>query len=89
LNSTLLFQPVSGNENCYKGVLISFSFEGVCQLLNTDLNKFTNKVIHIESVMGKEGKKLVDLISKSATHSEKEHILNSFFKTLLNRKKNS
>ncbi|PKQ60286.1 hypothetical protein BZG02_20010 [Labilibaculum filiforme] len=89
MNSNLLFQPVSGNENCYRGVLISFSFEGVCKLLNTDLNKFTNKVMHIESVMGNDGKKLVDLISKSATQSEKEHILNRFFKTLLDRKKNS
>lgn len=70
-------------KSCFKGIIITFSFLGIIQLLNFQLISFTNKIVLLESIFGEKGKIMVEKISMADSNQERENILNKFFLILL------
>lgn len=86
LSNSLKIKPISENQ-CFKGLSITFSLQGVCQLFDIHLKTITNRVVRLESILGKDGKTLVKNISEARCNNEREYILNQFFRILLQMKK--
>ena len=86
LNNSLKIKPLS-ERDCFKGISITFSTEGVHRLLGLQLKSFANSVVCMDTILGKIGKQLVESILKSTCLKERGNILNQFFIMLLDKKK--
>lgn len=86
LSNALKFKPVSAN-NCLNGIIITFSFKGVVELLACPIKSLTNKIVYPESVLGNKSQAFVDDISRAKNRLDRENILNNFFLTILKEKK--
>ncbi len=87
LSKSMKLRPVSEN-GCFKGISVSFSFQGVLQFFDLQIKRITNRIINLETILGENAKQLVDNISKAECNKERENILNSFFILFLNNKIN-
>lgn len=84
--NSFYIQPISKNKS-FRGVCIHFSFEGVYHLLNANIINFTHKIVHIESILGKKCKEVIQHVSASKSDDERKDSLNQFFITRLSAKK--
>jgi len=86
LTNPLKIKLISESD-CFKGISITFSLQGVYQILNLHLKTITNRIVSLETIFGKNGKRLVNDIWKARCNKERENILNQFFMVMLNKKK--
>lgn len=88
LKNPLKVKPVS-KKDYFRGLIITFHYKGVLQLLDFPLISFTNKIVYPESVFGEKGKILLKDLSKANNNQQREHQLNRFFLMLIQAKKKS